>query len=93
MKIPRGSRGATEIWPSNMKRQSENTISRVFAYGCASPTEGLAHAMAEDERQRKFWDVLVGIDRHAERQTWQAAAADATDVATALAEVGRLNYR
>lgn len=68
-----------------MKRQSPEQESLVYRYRCAAPIAGSEHIAKEVERMRDLWDALVRIERAAERQQIEAAAADDPELAALLA--------
>lgn len=59
-----------------MRRQSSNTESLVYAYGCGQPLSGWPQAEAEQERTNILWDRLVGIERDYLDAILAAAARD-----------------
>jgi len=67
-----------------MKRQDEDTESRVYRYGVQTPTKGLDEIHAESERMKELWDRLVDIERETERIHWESAAADSPAMAEAV---------
>lgn len=34
-------------------------VSKVYAYGCGSPVDGLQYVLEDQERNRAFWNRLV----------------------------------
>lgn len=76
-----------------MKRQNDTTESLVYAYHCRPPVSGWDAVLAESARMGALWDALVEIERAAERQLEEAAAADDPEVAVRLGAIGDLTAR
>lgn len=70
-----------------MKRQSSETESMVYAYGCGTPISGVAQAEQEIRRSNELWNTLVAIERAYDAEVLDAACQGDRDVATARVEM------
>ena len=73
-----------------MKRKNDDTISRVYTYGIIPPIND-PNVSAEIEKQRKFWDVLVGIDRLADDKIEKMMRADIAEYENNAHTLDRIN--
>lgn len=73
-----------------MKRQSSDTASLVYAYGCGQPISGTAQAHAEAELCAQMWDRLVAADRLAQDALRARAAQAEPDIAERSIQIQRL---
>lgn len=70
-----------------MKRAGDSTQALVYAYCAAEPSAGLDAVMAEAKRCRALWDMLVEIDRVAQRVEQERACADDSRLTDAIAKI------